>query len=62
MLVYEVFELTPYCFFNFNAVSIVESDYSDEVTVDINTGLKPTLTVIDGFVGMEGSGAVEVIW
>jgi len=29
-----------------------------KVIVDINTVLKPTLTVIDGFVGMEGSGPV----
>ncbi len=45
-------------FFNFTAVSIVESCYSDEVIVDINRVLKSSLTVIDGFVGMEGSGAV----
>lgn len=30
-----------------------------KVIVDINTVLKPTLTVIDGFVGMEGSGPVR---
>jgi uncharacterized protein (DUF362 family) len=30
-----------------------------KVIVDINTVLKPTLTVIDGFVGMEGSGPVD---
>lgn len=29
-----------------------------KVIVEINTVLKPTLTVIDGFVGMEGSGPV----
>jgi uncharacterized protein (DUF362 family) len=29
------------------------------VIVDINTVLKPKLTVIDGFVGMEGNGPVE---
>ncbi|NWG11172.1 DUF362 domain-containing protein [Candidatus Bathyarchaeota archaeon] len=29
-----------------------------KVIVDINTVLKPTLTVIDGFVGMEGRGPV----
>jgi uncharacterized protein (DUF362 family) len=29
-----------------------------KVIVDINTVIKPTLTVIDGFVGMEGSGPV----
>jgi uncharacterized protein (DUF362 family) len=29
-----------------------------KVLVDINTVLKPTLTVVDGFVGMEGSGPV----
>ena len=31
----------------------------DKVIVDINTVLKPTLTVIDGFVGMEGNGPVH---
>jgi len=31
----------------------------DKVIVDINTVLKPTLTVIDGFVGMEGRGPVH---
>ena len=31
----------------------------DKVIVDINTVLKPTLTVIDGFVGMEGKGPVH---
>jgi uncharacterized protein (DUF362 family) len=31
----------------------------DKVVVDINTVLKPTLTVIDGFVGMEGKGPVH---
>jgi uncharacterized protein (DUF362 family) len=31
----------------------------DKVIVDINTILKPTLTVIDGFVGMEGRGPVQ---
>ncbi len=30
-----------------------------KVIVDINTVLKPTLTVIDGFVGMEGRGPVS---
>jgi uncharacterized protein (DUF362 family) len=30
-----------------------------KVVVDINTVLKPKLTVIDGFVGMEGSGPVD---
>jgi uncharacterized protein (DUF362 family) len=30
-----------------------------KVIVDINTVLKPTLTVVDGFVGMEGSGPVD---
>ena len=30
-----------------------------KVIVDINTVLKSTLTVIDGFVGMEGSGPVD---
>jgi uncharacterized protein (DUF362 family) len=30
-----------------------------KVIVDINTVLRPTLTVIDGFVGMEGSGPVD---
>ena len=30
-----------------------------KVIVDINTVLKPTLTVIDGFVGMEGRGPVH---
>jgi uncharacterized protein (DUF362 family) len=30
-----------------------------KVIVDINTVLKPTLTVIDGFVGMEGNGPVR---
>jgi uncharacterized protein (DUF362 family) len=30
-----------------------------KVVVDINTVLKPALTVIDGFVGMEGSGPVD---
>jgi uncharacterized protein (DUF362 family) len=30
-----------------------------KVIVDINTVLKPTLTVIDGFVGMEGSGPID---
>jgi uncharacterized protein (DUF362 family) len=29
------------------------------VVVDINTVLKPALTVIDGFVGMEGSGPIN---
>jgi uncharacterized protein (DUF362 family) len=32
-----------------------------KVVVDINTVLKPALTVIDGFVGMEGSGPVDGI-
>lgn len=31
----------------------------DKVIVDINTVLKPALTVIDGFVGMEGRGPVH---
>ena len=31
----------------------------DKVIVDINTVLPPTLTVIDGFVGMEGRGPVK---
>lgn len=31
----------------------------NKVIVDINTVLKPTLTVIDGFVGMEGRGPVD---
>jgi len=31
----------------------------DKVIVDINTVLKPVLTVIDGFVGMEGRGPVH---
>lgn len=31
----------------------------DKVIVDINTVLPPTLTVIDGFVGMEGRGPVN---
>ena len=31
----------------------------DKVIVDINTVLAPTLTVIDGFVGMEGRGPVN---
>jgi uncharacterized protein (DUF362 family) len=31
----------------------------DKVIVDINTVLRPTLTVIDGFVGMEGRGPVH---
>jgi uncharacterized protein (DUF362 family) len=31
----------------------------DKVIVDINTVLKPALTVIDGFVGMEGKGPVN---
>ena len=31
----------------------------DKVIVDINTILPPTLTVIDGFVGMEGRGPVN---
>lgn len=30
-----------------------------KVIVDINTVLKPALTVVDGFVGMEGSGPVD---
>jgi uncharacterized protein (DUF362 family) len=30
-----------------------------DVVVDINTVLKPALTVIDGFVGMEGEGPVD---
>jgi uncharacterized protein (DUF362 family) len=30
-----------------------------KVIVDINTVLKPKLTIIDGFVGMEGSGPVD---
>ena len=30
-----------------------------KVVVDINTVLKPALTVIDGFVGMEGSGPID---
>jgi uncharacterized protein (DUF362 family) len=30
-----------------------------KVVVDINTVLKPTLTVVDGFVGMEGLGPVD---
>ncbi len=30
-----------------------------KVLVDINTVLRPTLTVIDGFVGMEGKGPVD---
>ena len=29
------------------------------VIVDINSVLKPTLTVVDGFVGMEGHGPVD---
>jgi uncharacterized protein (DUF362 family) len=29
------------------------------VVVDINTVLRPALTVIDGFVGMEGSGPIN---
>jgi uncharacterized protein (DUF362 family) len=32
-----------------------------KVIVDINTVLKPALTVIDGFVGMEGQGPVDGI-
>jgi len=32
-----------------------------KVIVDINTVLKPNLTVIDGFIGMEGRGPVEGI-
>ena len=31
----------------------------DKVIIDINTILKPTITVIDGFVGMEGRGPVH---
>lgn len=31
----------------------------NKVLVDINTVLKPTLTVIDGFVGMEGRGPID---
>jgi uncharacterized protein (DUF362 family) len=31
----------------------------DKVIIDINSVLKPTLTVIDGFVGMEGKGPVH---
>jgi len=31
----------------------------NKVIVDINTVLKPALTVIDGFVGMEGAGPVD---
>jgi uncharacterized protein (DUF362 family) len=30
-----------------------------DVAVDINTVIKPALTVIDGFVGMEGKGPVD---
>jgi uncharacterized protein (DUF362 family) len=30
-----------------------------KVVVDINTVLKPALTVIDGFVGMEGNGPID---
>jgi uncharacterized protein (DUF362 family) len=30
-----------------------------DVVVDINSVLKPALTVIDGFVGMEGRGPVD---
>jgi uncharacterized protein (DUF362 family) len=30
-----------------------------KVVVDINTVVKPVLTVVDGFVGMEGSGPVD---
>jgi len=30
-----------------------------KVVVDINTVLKPALTVIDGFVGMEGQGPID---
>jgi uncharacterized protein (DUF362 family) len=30
-----------------------------KVIVDVNTVLKPALTVIDGFVGMEGSGPID---
>jgi uncharacterized protein (DUF362 family) len=31
----------------------------NKVIVDINTVLKPSLTVVDGFVGMEGSGPAD---
>src|SRR3989304_2810010 len=31
----------------------------NKVVVDINTVLKPALTVIDGFIGMEGSGPID---
>src|SRR4030042_1259290 len=31
----------------------------NKVVTDINTVLKPALTVIDGFVGMEGSGPID---
>jgi uncharacterized protein (DUF362 family) len=31
----------------------------NKVVVDINTVLKPALTIIDGFVGMEGSGPID---
>jgi uncharacterized protein (DUF362 family) len=31
----------------------------NKVIVDINTVIKPALTVIDGFVGMEGSGPID---
>ena len=31
----------------------------NKVIVDINTVLKPALTVIDGFIGMEGSGPID---
>ncbi|MBM3292390.1 DUF362 domain-containing protein, partial [Candidatus Bathyarchaeota archaeon] len=31
----------------------------DKVIVDINTVLKPVMTVIDGFIGMEGRGPVH---
>jgi uncharacterized protein (DUF362 family) len=31
----------------------------NKVILDINTVLKPALTVIDGFVGMEGSGPID---
>ena len=31
----------------------------NKVVVDINTVLKPALTVIDGFVGMEGKGPID---
>jgi uncharacterized protein (DUF362 family) len=31
----------------------------DKVIIDINSVLRPTLTVIDGFVGMEGKGPVH---